>query len=182
MLEGTLRGGIRPGTLTAECFHATLGGAEHRVFDLATGIGDEQVKLGSGGNVEHDSVRLYVATVQGQRSGVKHVAVRPLPIRQARVKQAEHVTAADAGVGTVAATPPSNGNRAGQWVERDLPGGVTDSGGVDREHGSVRLYVAIVPWEGVRPRAPDQRFDSESERSEHPLPRCRHRRRPVGQQ
>ena len=67
MLEGTLRGGIRPGTLTAECFHATLGGAEHRVFDLATGIGDEQVELGSGGNVEHDSVRLYVAIVQGQR-------------------------------------------------------------------------------------------------------------------
>ena len=68
MLEGTLRGGIRPGTLTAECFHATLGGAEHRVFDLATGIGDEQVELGSGGNVEHESVRLYVAIVQGQRS------------------------------------------------------------------------------------------------------------------
>jgi len=63
VLEGTLRGSVRPGTLAGQRLDATLGGAEHRVFDLATGVGDEQVELGSGGNVEHGSVRLCRAIV-----------------------------------------------------------------------------------------------------------------------
>ena len=71
MLESTLRGGVRPGTLAGQRLDATLGGAEHSVADLTTGVSDEQVKLGGGGDVEHGSVGLYVASVEGKGSGVK---------------------------------------------------------------------------------------------------------------
>lgn len=94
-----------------------------------------------------------VYRVRGQASStsVKHVAVRPLTIRQAAIKQAEHVTTADAGMGAVAATPPSDGDCTGQRVERDLTGGVTDGSGVDREHGSVRLTVEFYHGKGSDP-------------------------------
>lgn len=71
MLEGTLRGGVRPGTLAGQRLDATLGRAEHGVADLTTGVSDEQVELGSGGDVEHGSVGLYVASVEGKGEGVK---------------------------------------------------------------------------------------------------------------
>ena len=58
VLEGTLRSGIRPSTFAGQRLNAATGGAKHGVCHLATGIGDEQVKLGSGGNVEHGLVRL----------------------------------------------------------------------------------------------------------------------------
>jgi len=73
VLEGAFGSSIRPGTLARECFHATLGGAEHRVFDLATGVGDEQVKLGGGGNVEHGVMVVDVASIQGQGSSCNHL-------------------------------------------------------------------------------------------------------------
>jgi len=48
-------------------------GGEHRVFDLATGVGDEQVKLGGGGNVEHGVMVVDVASIQGQGSSCNHL-------------------------------------------------------------------------------------------------------------
>jgi hypothetical protein len=53
VLEGTLRSSICPGTLAGQCLNPTAGGAEHSVANLTTGVSDEQIELGSGGNVEH---------------------------------------------------------------------------------------------------------------------------------
>ena len=72
VLEGAFGSSIRPGTLTRECFQATLGRTEHGVGDLTTGISDSEVETGSGCS-DHDLMAVDVAIIQGQGSSCNHL-------------------------------------------------------------------------------------------------------------